>query len=124
MTYADTSKTFFLYDTLPIDVPVVLVEGHFDALRLRACGIWSLAIFGVENWSPIKKAYLMGKMPRKVMIAYDGDEIGHKAAQALFLELHDAFDVDIYYLPITADKLDPGNMPEPYVEDLRRRLYA
>jgi len=125
LTFADTKKTLFLYDSLPEGEPVVLVEGIFDALKLTAEGIYCLGIFGTENWGPVKKSFLMGKMPRKVMVCFDGDRAGWSAAERVFLDLRDSFDTDIFYLPIAdrkEDKIDPGNMSPSFLSDLRARL--
>jgi hypothetical protein len=121
-TFADTSSTFFLYDHVPDGGPVVLVEGHFDSLKLQALGIPAMAVFGTQNWGPIKKELLAAKTPSKVVIAMDGDDPGYKAAEEIFLDLRAGFNVDIFWLPNDGNKVDPGNMGEEYVEKLRSML--
>jgi len=122
-THSDTSKVFFLYDYIPYGMPIVLVEGHFDALRLYAEGFFPLGIFGVQNWSDIKMNYLIAKAPPKIIIAFDGDKAGYEAAIKVFLNLRIGCNVDIFYLP-THDgmKLDPGNMPNEFLIKLREKI--
>jgi hypothetical protein len=134
MTFADTLNILFLYDSIPTGSPIVLVEGHFDALRLMAEGIPAVAIFGTSNWSPVKKSFLIAKAPPRVLILMDGDQSGYQAAQEIFVTLRGEVPVDISYLPILPqqvyiperneyiDKMDPGNMPETWLQDTRQRL--
>ena len=122
-TMTDSSKVFFLYDHIPHGMPIVLVEGHFDALRLYAEGFFPLGIFGVQNWSTLKMNHLVTKCPPKVIIAFDGDKAGQDAAVKIFMDLRIGFNVDIFYLPIEAEnKLDPGNMPEKFIQELRNKI--
>lgn len=121
-TFTDASKHFFLYDLLKEGETVVVVEGHFDALRLANFGIPAVAIFGVENWSPVKKALLLAKNPAKVLILMDGDEAGHKAAKEVFADIENLVETENLEIPITPEKLDPGNMPLSYIEAIRGKL--
>jgi hypothetical protein len=122
--FAESRKTFFLYDHVPTGGPLVLVEGHFDAMRLWAEGISALGIFGIKNWSNIKKSYLLTKNPSKVVICFDGDRPGYDGAVSIWKDLKISYhNVDIFYLPYIAEnKLDPGNMPSPYIDHLRSLL--
>lgn len=119
MTFADTEKCYLLYDYAPAKETIVLVEGHFDAMRLYYEGIPAIAIFGVDNWSQIKKAALLAKTPKKVIICMDSDEHGRRAALRLYEDLYNCVDTMIYNFPDGDDKLDPGNMPEYMIEHLR-----
>ena len=121
MTFANTHNCCFLYDLMPNGESIVLVEGHFDALRLYAEGIYTIAIFGTSNWSTTKTQLLAAKNPKKVIIAMDGDEAGYKATEEIFNDLKYGFNVDIFWFPL-GYKLDPGNMPDSYVEALRTYL--
>lgn len=127
-TFTESSKVFFLYDYIPNHEPIVLVEGHFDALRLWGEGISALGLFGIKNWSNIKKSYLLTKHPSKIVIAFDGDKPGYDAAINVWKDLRISYyNVDIFYLPYypnKENKLDPGNMPEMYLDELRKVLYA
>ena len=124
-TMTDSSKVFFLYDYIPYGEPIVLVEGHFDALRLYAEGFFPLALFGVQNWSAMKMNYLIAKAPPKIVIAMDGDNPGYTAAVNLFKDLRVGCNVDIFYLPIheREHKIDPGNMSEEFLFLLRDKIY-
>jgi len=122
--YVEAVKSLFLYDLLVSEEPIVLVEGHFDAIRLWAEGIPAVAIFGTQNWSDIKRNYIITKHPRKVVIAFDGDQAGYTAAKKVWNEFKFNFcNVDIFYLPCLPNKIDPGNMPKQYVSQLRGMLY-
>jgi len=123
MNFTESSKVFFLYDYVPYDTTIVLVEGHFDALRLYAEGFFALALLGTQNWSELKMNYLLAKTPEKIIIAMDGDKAGYDAATKIFKDLRMGCDVDIFYLPIYPDnKLDPGNMPEEFILQLRKQV--
>ena len=126
LTFSDTKESFLGYDQVPEDDSIVLCEGHADALSLLYKGLPALCIFGVANWGPTKKAALLAKRPKKVVICFDGDKPGWDASLQLFMDLRDCLDVDIFYLPILNkdEKLDPANMPDEYVEELRRRTLA
>lgn len=127
LTFADADSCFLLFDKLPANGPIVLVEGHFDALRLYAEGIPAIAIMGVGNFGVIKKAALAGKNPTKIIICYDGDKPGHEAAQQHYKMLWSEFNVDIFYLPIMPndkEKLDPGNMNREFLDLLYRKCYG
>ena len=124
-TITDSRKVFFLYDYVPHKSPIVLVEGHFDALRLYAEGFYPLALFGLQNWSEIKKNYLLTKAPPKIIIAFDGDKPGYESSINIFKDLRISCNVDIFYLPIYEgkNKLDPGNMPKEFLDALWSKLY-
>jgi hypothetical protein len=124
--FAEASKLLFLYDQIIVNEPIVIVEGHFDAIRLMAEGIPAVAIFGVQNWSDIKRNYIITKHPSKILIVFDGDKAGYDAAVRVWRDIRVEFcNVDIYYIPITQEglKLDPGNAPKYILDDIRRRLY-
>lgn len=122
LIFGDSSKLLFLYDQIITGSSVVLVEGHYDALRLQNHGIPAVAIFGTSNWSAIQKSYLASKCPKKVIVLMDGDQSGHVAAKRIFEDLRSGFNVQVLPLPITDSKLDPGNMPIEYLDALRNYL--
>jgi hypothetical protein len=121
--FAEAKKVFFLYDALPQNQPIVLTEGHFDALRLTAEGFFAAAILGVNNWSNYKKELLVAKNPSRIVIAFDGDQPGYDASVKIFEDLCDGSDVDIFYLPPQTPKLDPGDMSQEYLNMLREKVY-
>jgi hypothetical protein len=123
--YTEASKVCFLYDLLVFGDPIVLVEGHFDAIRLWAEGIPSTAIFGTQNWSDVKRSFILTKNPSKIIIAFDGDKPGYDASKKIWGEIRTTYsNIDIFYLPCLPDKLDPGNMPRQYINKLREMLYG
>lgn len=124
LIFADTTKNFFLYDQLPENDYIILVEGHHDTLRLVAEGFPVAGIFGIESWSPTKRQYIVAKNPKKVLLLFDGDEGGRRATQEIFLDLRAGTNVDVFYLPIKeGGKLDPGNMPDEFLPQIHEKLY-
>lgn len=120
--YANTSKNFLLFDQLRSNEPVILCEGHFDAIRLYHYGYNALCVFGVENWSTFKRTLLYSKVPTKVIILFDGDDAGYRAAQKIYPELAPGVDTDIMYLPLLNPPIDPGNMGNEYFELLNQKI--
>lgn len=121
--FAEAKKVFFLYDQLVANEPIVLTEGHYDAFRLISEGFNAVAVLGVGNWSNLKKELLIAKNPSKIVIAFDGDQAGYDASVKIFKELCDGSEVDIFYLPPQTPKLDPGDMPQEYLNQLREKVY-
>jgi hypothetical protein len=121
-TFADTHRTWFLYDQVQADTTLILVEGHFDALRSQAEGLNVMGLFGTENWSPTKKQMVLAKRPTKVITLMDGDEAGYNAARKIYTDLVSGVNVEIIDLPhLPGNELDPGNMPPDWVEYVRSR---
>lgn len=118
LTFADTSKCWFMYDQCQFDKSVFLVEGHLDTLRPLNLGFNVLGMFGVSAWSETKKAYLVAKRPKKVIILFDSDQAGYDAAKEIFLDLREGFDVDIHYL---TEGTDPGDMDEAQINILKEK---
>jgi len=98
---------------------VVLVEGPFDAIRLRAQGIPALAICGTENWNGRKERMLITSGVTRVFIAMDGDDAGRKAANRIAYWLEDNFDTTIIDLP---DGEDPGSVDQYFIDWLKSLL--
>lgn len=121
-TFADTHRVFFLYDHVPNNGPIILTEGAGDALRLHAEDInTALAIFGTQNWSPTKKAFLVAKNPTHVHILMDGDKSGYDAAEKIYMDLRAGCNATVHYLPdVPSAPVDPGNMPPEWVEYIRQ----
>jgi hypothetical protein len=119
LTFAETDKTLFLYDTFAPSSTVILVEGHYDAIRLRYYGLPALAILGTQNWSEYKRNLLVTKGIQKAIILFDNDNAGMTAAKKISEELSSAFEVQPLILPNTGTKIDPGNMPISYIQALK-----
>ena len=109
LTMAPTNKAILLYNYLKEGEPVILTEGHFDALRLFHLGLPAVAIFGTENWSDIKKSLITLKRPSKVYVMMDGDQPGYLAAEEIATSIKDGLDTEIIKLPLD---YDPGNLTE------------
>lgn len=124
LIHAEAKRNLFLYDQLRAGEPIVLCEGHFDAIRLMGEGFNATAIFGVQNWSDFKRNLVIAKNPPRVVIAFDGDQPGYTASVDIFNSFRNVVDVDIFYLPLKEEKLDPGNMPEEYLTLLREKTYG
>jgi len=124
LIHAEAKRNLFLYDNLTQDQPIVLVEGHFDAIRLMGEGFNAAAIFGVQNWSDYKRNLIIAKNPSKVVIAFDGDQAGYTASVEVFNTFRNVLEVDIFYLPLKDPKLDPGDMSEEYLTLLRDKVYG
>lgn len=122
-TFAPTDSVILLYDLIKPNSTILLVEGHFDAWRMRALGFEVGGMIGTENWSSKKTAAILAKCPKRVIICTDGDEPGYKAGEMLNRTMFDnGIDTIYYKLPYypKPDSLDPGNMSLEYVEDMRR----
>lgn len=124
-TFASTEKAILGYDWIESDSTIVLVEGHFDDWRMVYYGFNAGAMIGTENWSEYKTNAIIAKRPKRVIILTDGDDAGYKAGEMLaniFLGKH--IDTIWYKLPYypKPDSLDAGNMPNEYIEDLKRYI--
>jgi 5S rRNA maturation endonuclease (ribonuclease M5) len=122
-TFAQTEQAILLYDQLIPMSTIVIVEGHFDAWRMKAFGFNVCAMIGTENWSKYKTAAILAKMPKRIILCLDGDEAGYKAGDMLNqIFFNEGIDVVYYKLPLIPkpNALDPGNMPIEYIEDMRR----
>jgi len=124
LIHAEAKRNLFLYDHITPGEPLVLCEGHFDAIRLMGEGFNATAIFGVQNWSEYKRNLVISKNPPKVIIAFDGDQPGYTASVEIFNSFRNVVEVDIFYLPLKEEKLDPGNMPGEYLTLLREKTYG
>lgn len=136
-----TSQCMFPFDheLVRSSTGVVLVEGQFDVLRLLSKGIPALSIMGVSQWQndgrsgPFKKAALIGRGIKRVVIAMDGDDAGQVAAEKIHNTLYKDLDVRTMIFPkppvgavdeqgreITS--YDPGNCPEKFLKLMKKML--
>lgn len=109
---------------------LIVVEGMFDLFNLYDKGLTNvITSFGLI--SPSKKDKYNTKlhdrfMPYKIagvsniLIMYDGDEPGLKAAHKLSKALMDFINVDVIELP---ENLDPGSMTQDQVDQLKQLIY-
>lgn len=121
---------------------VILVEGPRDALRLIRAGIPAMSMLGTHSWSNQKTRLLEFAGVERLVLFLDGDAAGKNATRFLrtgyrvatdtikaINPLGDTFDLKIVRLwnaRIPDDhpepKLDPGNVPERFLNKLKRLL--
>jgi len=87
---------------------VVLVEGPYDALRLRQFDVPVVAILGTGNWTSIKSATLTGLGLEAVLVMMDADDSGAKAEGRILKSLKPSMRVKGLAPP--AGKKDPGEL--------------
>ena len=75
---------------MPVERPIVVVEGEFDAMSIWQCSggkIAAVAILGCANW----KKTLLPKLPalrgKKLLLLFDADSSGKKSAEKFLAEL-------------------------------------
>ena len=84
----------------------ILVEGYMDLIALYQFGIKNVVASLGTAFTP-EQAKLMGRFARKVVVNYDGDGAGVKAAQrAIETLLAKDFDIKVLVLPQGADPDD------------------
>ena len=67
---------------------LIITEGIFDGLALWQAGIKnSLAVCGVEGWTPLHTALIQKHRVRKIVLAFDNDAAGEEGAKKLVHEL-------------------------------------
>lgn len=124
-TFAQTEFALLNYDSLIPNSTILIVEGHFDTWRMISKKFNCTGMIGTENWSKYKTASIKAKLPKRVIVCTDGDQAGYKAGNMLN-ELFTAEGIDTVYYKLPEfpkpNALDPGNMPDEYIEDLRRYI--
>lgn len=124
----EAKRVLYGYDLYPDFRVVVLVEGPSSAIRLIDAGIPALAILGVENWgirveekivASEKRALLIAKRAKHVILAFDGDMAGRKATVEIAENLHGMVTTYPVWLP---DKKDPGDVSQDWVEFIRSEV--
>lgn len=86
----------------------ILVEGYLDLIALHINGIKNV-VAGLGTALTVDQAALIAKFTRRVVINYDGDEAGIKAAMRAITELN-ARDIDIKVLT-----LPNGQDPDEFI---------
>lgn len=67
---------------------LIITEGIFDGLALWQAGIKnSIAVCGVEGWTPLHTALVQKHSVRKIILAFDQDQAGDEAVKKLAPEL-------------------------------------
>lgn len=101
---------------------VILVEGPRDALRLIVNGIPAISFLGANNFSSLK-ALLVASLD--IDIAYimtDNDEGGDIAYARAKSFMKHYLPVKRIKLPKSDKKIDPGNMPQKFIDKLEKIL--
>lgn len=117
-------NTLMFYEKVPNNKCIVVVEGPYDALRLWKHGINAVAILG-NNWSKAKRNLIVSKAS-SVIVLTDGDDFGRKMGAKIEEDLSEYLPVKFMKLRLIKDKnkekLDPGNMPEHYIDKLKQTI--
>lgn len=100
---------------------VILVEGITDALRLLQEGLPALACLGTA-WSGTRTALLGCLGVRRVVLAYDGDAAGEKAAVNTGAHLENLFDQENLLVWSWSSGNDPGSAPVAEIDELKKAL--
>lgn len=109
-----TKNLLYLYDMVREREPVIIVEGPFDALRLRYLGYNALCNFGV-NWSTDKTLVVMRLQPPLIILMLDADAAGQAAINRINGDFERWFPrSQITQFPMIPDH-DPGDVPEDYL---------
>lgn len=109
---APVKTVLYPYDLFDHPTVVVLVEGPTSAIRLIDAGICAYAVLGVENWSVVKRAALVSRGIKGVILLFDGDEAGRRATKEIGADLETSVKVLAIDLP---DKKDPGDMSDRWL---------
>lgn len=114
----DASTCFFGEDHIK-STGTVIVEGPYDALRLRSYGIPSVALLGTNNWG-WAKAERLGLLGIEMVVALtDGDKPGRKCNKEIKHIGKKYFDVRSLKIPWGKD---PGNISEKMVLAIKHKL--
>ena len=99
----------------------VLVEGNFDVVSLHAHGI-DEAIAPLGTALTPRQAEILGRFSKRVVLAFDGDAAGRKAAHKAFEVLLDAGVDDVRWLTFAPDEDPDSYVREHGGEALRERI--
>lgn len=112
-----------LYPTVePIKGTVILVEGIFDMVNMHDKGLTNtVCCFGTQNINEDKLAILKMQGTEEVVIFFDGDDAGQKAAVNIKAMCEN---VDLMTKNVCLDGRDPGELDKNMVDKLARKLYA
>lgn len=92
---------------------LALVEGPRDALNMIQYGFPALAILGSHNWSKLKHGLIELLNPSMLVLAFDNDEAGNSAFEAVAQDFEDFTDkVSLEF----KEGQDPGELTGEEVE--------
>lgn len=105
---------------------VVIVEGPYDTLRFRSCGIPAIGLLGLSKLTEAKIMVLISRGVEEVILALDGDEAGRAATPEYYLKFTEfglnVVDLNLSRYTTPDQKIDPGNSPDVVIEDLKKYL--
>lgn len=125
MTGSWVSKTVLFHEKFDNNVPLILTEGPFDALRLIQEGFNAVSMLGAGNWSDDIKNLVISKASH-LIILFDGDDTGYEKSKKVYKAVKRYIPTKRVLLPILGGNehkelnIDPGNMPDKYVKALRK----
>lgn len=121
------SKTVLFHEKMPDNVPLILTEGPYDALRLIQEGFYAVCLLGAGNWTDEIKNLVVSKASH-LIILFDGDSTGYEKSKKVYKAVKKYIPTKRVLLPIVGGdehkekNLDPGNMPHKYVKALRKLI--
>jgi DNA primase len=123
----DADKYWYCLNYERAPKALVIVEGPYDTLRFRSCGIPAIGALGAGQISSTKVIQVLAKGCRNIVLVLDADEAGRKATSEFNRQFSEAgcnvVDLNLsQYLTNPEEKMDPGSCPDVVIEDLRRYL--
>jgi len=121
------SRTVLFHEKFPDNVPLILTEGPYDALRLIQEGFNAVCMLGAGNWSKEIRKLLISKASH-LIILFDGDKTGYEKSKKVYDSVKSYIPTKRILLPIIGGEehkeknLDPGNMPYKYIKALRKKV--
>lgn len=110
----DFAKTFLKKKP---EAGVLVVEGYMDVIQLYQAGFTNV-IAGLGTAFTPEQGKLLKRFSKKVLLNYDGDAAGFKAARAA-IEIFLPMDLDIKVITLP-DKMDPDD----YIKERGKEAYA
>jgi DNA primase len=99
---------------LPLDDPVLIVEGFFSTMRMTELGVpWCVSILGSSL--SLQQEDLLCMYFRRAVVLFDGDDAGRNATNDCLLRLGKRLWVTAICLP---DGLQPDELPKEALTDL------
>lgn len=106
---------------------LVICEGPYDTLRLRAEGFPAIGALGVSTLTELKVMKILSIGCQKILLCLDGDRAGREAV-GLFTKEFRKYGITVADMDLTqyrsspGQKIDPGNAPQEALNDMREFL--